>query len=202
MRSWSWSVGFPVAVLVSALVTSRTAGAPRAVKVPIKCSRGPSGQSLHVVVTQPSSQATGSRFTVRFDSVPSGTISHTGLNYIFDQATDYLLPPGARYVEGSARIVPDTGTTNVRAGARAWREGATLHVLLPAQIENGASYTPPSVEVELEVTAAAGATLPIKLEQYRVAANVFLLGDLRTTCDPEPAPYTLGTTLVASPPAH
>jgi len=185
------------AVLAATLTTATSLGAATSTaNVPIACSRGPSAQSFHAVVTMPATSPLGSRFTVRIDSVPSGKLSHTGLNYIFDMATDYLVPVGATYVDGSARIVPSTGTSNVRAGARAWHDAAGIHTLLPAHVDNGSGYTPPSVEFELEVTAAAGTALAVQLGQVRVAANVFLLGDLRTTCTPPPAPRnTIGTTV-------
>lgn len=185
------------ALLAATLTTATNLGAATStVMVPIVCSRGPSGQSFHAVVTMPATQPVGSRFTVRIDSVPSAKLSHTGLNYIFDMATDYVVPTGTTYVDGSARVVPNTGTSNVRPGARAWHDAAGIHTLLPAHVDNGSGYTPPSVEFELEVTAAAGTALALQLGQVRVAANVFLLGDLRTTCTPTAAPRnTIGTTL-------
>lgn len=182
------------ALLAASLTTVTTLGASSTVKVPVVCSRGPSGQALHTVVTMPPAQPTGSRFTVRIDGVPAEKLSHGGLNYIFDLATDYVLPAGAAYVEGSARIVPDTGTPNVRAGARVWKDASGLHTLLPGHVENGSGYTAPSVEFQLDVTAPAGTVLALKLAEHRVAANVFLLGNLNTTCTPTPAPFAIGTT--------
>jgi hypothetical protein len=169
------------------------------VRVPIVCSRGPSGQALNVVVTMPSTQATGTTFAIRIDSTPSGKISHTGLNSIFEMQTDYLLPAGMAYVEGSARLVPDTGTPNVRTTARVWHDAAGIHLVLPAHVQNGSSYTPPSIELQVEVRAPAGTTLALQLSRHSVSASVFLLGTLRTTCDPTPRPYTIGTTLVGPP---
>jgi len=187
------------AVLAMTLATTTTFGSPIAVRVPIVCSRGPSGQALNVAVTMPSSQATGTTFPIRIDSTPSGKISHTGLFYIFDMQTDYLVPAGTAYVEGSARIVPDTGTPNVRANARVWHDAEGIHVVLPARVQNGSGYTPPSVEFQVEIRAPAGTSLALKLSRHRVAASVFLLGTLRTTCDPSSRPYTIGTTLVGPP---
>jgi hypothetical protein len=167
---------------------------PRAVEAPLVCSRGPKRQSFRAAVTLPAAQSIGSRFTVRIDSFPSGKISHVGLKYIYDMTADYALPAGAKYVKGSARIVPGTGTPNVRAGARVWHDASGIHLLLPARVKNGSGYTPPSLEFQLEVDAAAGTELAIQLRRCRVSAKVFLLGNVGTTCVPEPAPYTIGTT--------
>ena len=112
-------------------------------------------------------------------------------------ATDYLLPAGAQYVQGSAHFVPGTGTANVLEGARVWQEGGMLRVVLPARVENGSRYTPPSVEFQLRVVAARGSRLSLRLAQVRVLANALLLGDQRTECNPNPRSYVLATTLVA-----
>ena len=189
------------AVLAMTLATTSTFGSPVAVRVPIVCSRGPSGQALNVGVTMPASQATGTTFTIRIDSTPSGKISHMGLNYIFDMQTDFLVPAGTAYVEGSARIVPDSGTPNVRATARVWHDAEGIHLLLPAHVQNGSGYTAPSIELQVEVRAPAGTTLALKVSRHRVAASAFLIGTVRTTCDPSPRPYTIGTTLVGPPPS-
>jgi hypothetical protein len=184
-----------VALALATLCATTTSRADaRAVTAPLACSRGPEGQRFRAVVTLPATQQTGTRFTVRVDSFSSGKIAHFGLNYIFDMVTDYGIPAGTRYVEGSARVVPGTGTPNARAGARAWYDGTGIHLLLPARIGNGGSYTPPSLEFQLEVTAAAGTELMLKFSRSRVSANVFLLGDVHTTCVPRPAPYTIGRT--------
>ena len=180
--------------LSAALVSATSLGGGRGVKVPLVCSRGPAGQAFRAVVTLPASQATGSRFAVRIDSFPSGKVAHFGLNYIFDMSTDYQVPAGTKYVEGSARVVPDTGSANTRRGARAWHDAAGIHLLIPARVENGGSYTPPSLEFQLEVTAVAGTELLLKFSRTRVSANVLLLGNVHTTCVPEPAPYTIGRT--------
>jgi hypothetical protein len=183
------------ALVAAALVVTTTLSAGTAVKIPMVCSRGPSGQSFHAVVTMPGKQPQGSTYTVRIDGVASGTISHTGLNYIYNMATDYALPAGA-YVAGSVRIVPNTGTTNVATGARAWHDAGVIHVLLPGHVDNGTGYTPPSVEFKLQAKAAAGTSLPVSFSQYRVTANALIVGDLLTTCDPTPKPSPIGTTVV------
>ena len=134
------------AMALITLATSSTFGSPVAVRVPIVCTRGPSGQTFNVGVTMPASQATGTTFAIRIDAAPSGKISHTGLNYIFDMQTDYVVPAGTAYVEGSARILPGTGTPNVRATARVWHDAEGIHLALPARVENGSGYTPPSIE--------------------------------------------------------
>jgi len=175
------------------LFAPMSAGGGRTVHVPLVCSHGPSGQAFRAAVTVPASQPTGSRFSVRVDSFPSGKVAHFGLNYIFDMATDYLIPNGTKYVEGSARVVPGTGSANAR-GARAWHDASGIHMSIPGRVQNGESYTPPSLEFQLEVTAAAGAELLLKFSRTRVSANVLLLGNVHTTCVPEPQPYTIGKT--------
>src|SRR5262245_48920598 len=125
------------ALALSIGLTSTTSlGGGRSVTVPLVCSHGPSRQAFRALVTLPDSQPTGSRFTVRIDSFPSGKVSHMGLNYIFDMSTDYQVPAGTKYVEGSLRIVPDTGSANARS-ARAWRDTTGIHLLIPARVENG-----------------------------------------------------------------
>ena len=188
--------------LAGGLVSTTSVAGGRAVKAPLVCSRGPSGQAFQAIVTLPAAQATGTRFTVRIDSFSSGKVSHFGLNYIFDMATDYHVPAGTKYVEGSARIVPDTGTANTRSGARVWHDAKGIHQLLPARVENGGSYTPPSLEFQLEVTALAGTELSLKFSRSRVSANVVLLGNIDTTCVPQPAPFTIGRTRTLAPAAQ
>jgi hypothetical protein len=187
--------------LAATLATAATSPAPVRVTAPLVCSRGPKIQSFKGAVTMPSSRPTGATLKVRIDGAPSGKISHGGLNYIHDMATDYLVPTGTRYVEGSAHFIPGTGTPNVRTGARVWCATGKIHVLLPGHVENGSSYTPPSVEFEVEIKAPAGTVLSLKLDRYEVMANVLILGDLHTICDPRPKPYSIGVTRVdAHPP--
>jgi hypothetical protein len=188
-----------VVAFAATFLTKASAAGAHTVRAPLVCSNGPSGQSLRAVVTVPASQETGTRFTVRIDSFPSGKVSHFGLNYIFDMATDYHLPAGTKYVEGSARVVPGTGSVNIRRGARVWHDASGIHLLLPARVENGGSYTPPGLEFQLDVTARAGSELELKFGRSRVSANVVLLGNVHTTCVPKPAPYTIGRTRALAP---
>jgi hypothetical protein len=171
----------------------------RRIAIPLTCSRGPNGQHHDVAVTVPASVAKGARYTVRVDGVDSGTISHTGLKYIFDMGSEWPVPPGAEYVEGSARIVPGTGSDNVRAGARVVHASGSVRLGLPAHVENGSRYTPPSFEFDLRVASSAAASITQTFVAYRVTAHAFLVGDLNTTCEPAPRPFPVGTTLVESP---
>jgi len=163
----------------------------------MRCSRGDAkNQAFNAVVTFPSSVSEGSTVTVRIDSVPSSKLSHFGLNYIWDMTTEYVIPDGATYVPGSAHIVADTGTANVRTGASVAQFGRRLRVVLPAHVANGSTYTPPSVEFALRIDAHGGTPLALAFAHYEVSANVFLLGNLTTTCEPNPNPYPIGMTLV------
>jgi hypothetical protein len=144
--------------------------------------------------------ARGATYTVRIDAVPSGEISHFGLNYIHDMRTDYLVPRGAVYVAGSARIIPGTGTANVAGSARVWLQDGVIRMLLPGHVASGSSYTPPSIEFQLEASAPAGTALPLSFLEYRVTANAIVVGDLETICEPTPRPYTIGTTLITASP--
>ena len=195
MRKYSkvvaWGLIFPLALVA-------TAGAATEARVPLVCSRGPGGQQYAAVVTLPSQAAEGATYSVRIDGVTSGAISHTGLKYIHDMTTEYSLPAGTSYVEGSLRLVPGTGTANVSADARVAHDGARIRLTLPGKVESGSSYTAPSFEFQLKVTAKAGASLPVQLLQYRVRANAIIVGDVDTTCDPNPKPYSIGTTRVTS----
>jgi hypothetical protein len=184
--------------IVAALVLAGRVGLAATVRAPLQCSQGGAGQVFTATVTAPSTQPQGSTYKVRIDSSGSGEIRHAGLHYIHDMATDYLLPAGTEYVPDSAHFVPETGTANVRAGARVWYEDGMLRVVLPARVENGSRYTPPSVEFQLRVTAASGSRLSLRLGQIRVVANALLLGDKRTECNPNPRSNVLATTLVGS----
>ncbi len=188
--------GAAAMAIVAALGLAGRVGFAGTVRAPLQCSKGGGGTFFTAAVTAPSTQREGSTYTVRIDSFGSGEISHVGLHYIHDMATDYLLPAGAEYVSGSAHFVPDTGTANVRAGARVWYESGMLRVVLPARVDNGSRYTPPSVEFQLRVTAASGSRLSLRLAQVRVVANALLLGDQRTVCNPNPRSYVLATTQV------
>ncbi len=175
--------------------------AASAVTVPLECTRGPSGQTHRTTVTFPSQVTAGSKFAVRIDGSSSGTISHTGLNYIHDMTTEYLVPAGTSYVAGSLRVVPGTGSANVAGSARVAKVGNLLRLTLPGHVDNGSSYTPPSFELELTANAAVGSKLALQFWQYRVSANAIFVGDVDTTCNPKPQPYTVATsTVVAAAP--
>ena len=154
------------------------------------------GQRFDVSVTVPENVATGATFTIRFDGTPSAKISQVGLNFVHDMVTDYIVPAGTTYVEHSAKIVPDTGSENVRTGATVAYVGGLVRMTLPGRVENGASYTPPSVELKAVATAPAGDALVVGFSQYRVTANAFVVGDLKVTCNPTPRPFPLATVRV------
>lgn len=192
-----------VLVVAVGLFCTATLGASVRVKAPLLCTRGPSGQTYAAVVTLPPSAPTGSTFIVRIDSLSSGVISHIGLNYIFDMTSDYPIPTGTTYVSGSARVVPNTGTANVRQSARVWHDTGGIHVALPGHVLNGTSFTTPSIEYAVTISAPAGSELAIQFSHYQVTANAFLIGNVHTTCEPRPKPFTLATVRVdppASPP--
>ncbi len=181
-------------VLVLAL-SPRLEAQTQTVRVPMTCSRG-GGHTFSVVASAPDRAPQGATYTLRLDSFPSGKIEHAGLRHLRDMEVEYLLPAGARFVEGSARIVPNTGTPNVAKTAQVWQANGVVHLKLPAKVETGDSYTPPSIELQLVATAAAGSELPLKLLRYRVVANAVIVGDVTATCDPTPSPFTLASTTV------
>jgi hypothetical protein len=195
MGSKAGALAFAAASLATAF-TAWAVPAATVVRAPLACSRGPRDQYYVAAVTVPSVAPEGSTYTLRIDNVSSGVISHVGLRYIHDMSTDYVLPTGTTFVPGSAHFVAHTGSANVLPGARVWHEDGVVHVVLPAHVDNGSSYTPPSLELALKVVAPAGARLSFKLLQIRVTANAFLVGNLETHCDPVPKPLVLGTTLV------
>jgi hypothetical protein len=201
--SWKLMCG-AAAGLAATLATTATAtsAGPVAVKVAMECSHDPGGRSYAAMVTMPYSGVPGSTFKVRIDGVPTGPIAHTGLNYIHEMITDYRIPAGTTYVADSLRIVPDTGTPNARAGARVWHDAGGIHIDLPAHIDNGQGYTAPTLEFDLRIDAPAGTVLALQFEHYEVLANVILLGDLRSSCEPRPKPYTIGQTRVAPAPSE
>jgi hypothetical protein len=192
------SAGVLLVVLTPSQAETQTPQSPqsRRVGIPLVCSRGPSGQRHDVAITAPAGVASGSRYIVRVDGVDTGKISHIGLHYIFDMQSQWLIPKGTEYVDGSARIVPGTGSPAVRPGARVVYRSGTVTLVLPAHVDNGSSYTPPSFEFELAVNAPAGTVLTQSFATYRVMANAFLVGDLETSCDPTPKPFAVAQTRV------
>jgi len=39
----------------------------------------------------------------------------------------------------------------------------------------------------------------VAFSEMRLTAHAFLVGDVRTTCEPTPKPYAIGATLVTAP---
>lgn len=166
--------------------------------IPLTCTTGPSGQHYDVSVSVPASAPAGSTYWVRANGVSSGRISQTGLNHIHDMTYEYRLPESATYVDGSAQIVPDTGSANVRAGARISQKGGVLTMVLPGHVEDGTDYTPPSFKLQLKATGVPGSSAGLRFVQYRVTANAVVIGDLNSTCDPTPKPFIVGTTAITA----
>jgi len=187
-------------MVLVALVCAQSvdAGGAKVVNAPLTCTKGDANQKMWAMLTIPSTAAVGSKFTVRIDGVDSGVISHTGLNYIYNMETDYPIPAGTKFVPGSAKMVPNTGSANVRAGATAWQDASGIHTRLPGHVANGTSFSPPSLEYQLEVTGKVGDGLNIGFTQYRVTANAIVVGDVNSTCDPSPKPFKLGTVNVVA----
>jgi hypothetical protein len=169
------------------------------VALSMSCDHGPGEQKFQADVSGPESVVVGGTFTVHLDGVPSDEVTGFGLNHIRDMTTDYVLPAGGSYVEGSARVVPDTGTPNVRGGATLTVEGKRLRLVLPARIADGEFYTPPSVEVTLRADSAAGTTLALGFSRFRLTVNAVVVGDMRVTCEPKPRPFALPGTKVVAP---
>jgi hypothetical protein len=185
---------------IATLLVPFDASAGTKVTGPLDCTRGPSGQMFHVIVTMPSQVEEGARFAVRVDGVGSGTISHTGLRYIHDMTSDYLIPSGTVLVPGSLKIVPKTGSANVAGSASIAKVGNVIRLTLPGHVENDSSYTSPSFELELEPKSAVGSKVVFQFSSYHVMAKAFIVGDVETTCTPKPQPFTLATaTIVAKP---
>ncbi len=175
------------------------AGGYKAVSVPMTCSEGDANQTFWALLTIPPTATVGSKFTVTIAGVNSGLISHTGLNYIYNMETDFPVPAGTKFVAGSAKILPDTGTKNVRDGATAWMAGGVVHTRLPGHVENDTTFTAPTLEFQLEVTGKVGDKAPVTFSQYRVTANAFVVGDVKSVCDPKTKPHTMGNVTVAAP---
>ncbi len=189
-----WLVtGFRIAGVCAALLPTIASAEPVDVQVPMRCTRGGDDTVFRATVTLPPSLPSGSTFTVRIDSAPSGRVSHLGLHYIYGMTTQYLLPAGMHYIEGSAQVVPGTGTANVRPGARAWHAASHVFLKLPAHVANGDHYTPPSLQFAVQVEEPAGMHVALAFVRYEVMANAILVGDVRTDCEPVPAPYRLAT---------
>lgn len=181
------------------LVGMSTPAEAEHVTLPLRCSTGPSGQRFDVKVTMPSRVEAGSVFAVRIDGASSGKISHTGLNYLHDMSVEYVLPSGTAYVDGSAQLVPGTGTTNVRAGARVSYRNGALTLVLPGKVDNGTDFTPPSISLQLKATGSPGSSAAVGFSQYRLKTNAFLIGDVAVSCDPTSKPYAVGTTMITAP---
>ena len=163
------------------------------------CNQGPAGQRFDIGISLPPSVPAGAVYTVRIDGTSSGKISHFGLNYLHDMTVDYALPAGAAFVEGSARLVPGTGTANVLRGARLWHHDGVVTLALSGHVDDGTSYTPPSIQVDLRAVGAPGSAAPIALRRFRLKANAFLVGDVGVACEPASKPAVLGSTIITDP---
>jgi hypothetical protein len=166
----------------------------------LACTRG-GEQRFNVALTLPARADAGSVYTVRIDGTSSGKISHFGLNYLHDMTVDYVLPPGTSYVEGSAQLVPGTGTANVLPSARLSHRAGVVTLALPGRVAEGTDYTPPSISLQLRAVGAPGSSAPIALRRFRLTANAFLVGEVSVSCEPAVKPAVLGTTLITEPPA-
>jgi hypothetical protein len=186
------------AALAALLVTfTHSPDAATRVHAPVSCTRGTSAV-FEIDATVPETAAEGSTYVVRIDGTPSGTISQTGLHYLRDITFEYALPAGAAYVEGSARILPGTGTENVREGAHVSCAHGVVTLALGGRVPNGGSYQAPSIEVKLKAASPPQSVLAVTFSRYRVMANVVILGDIDAACVPTKPPFTLGSTRVVA----
>jgi hypothetical protein len=185
-------------VALGALLLATPSAAGR-VTLPLVCSAGPSGQHFDVGVTIPTQVDAGAIYTVRLDGVGSGKISHFGLNHIHHMTVQYVLPPGA-YVDGSAELVPGTGTQNVLGSPMLWYHKGILTMVLPDKVQNGTEYTPPSIRFSLRAAGAPGSSAAVALRRFDLTANAVVVGDLAVTCEPTPVPYPIGTTVITQSP--
>lgn len=190
-----------IAALLGTLLGLSTDGqaAGLSVAIPMSCDHGDENQKEKLIVVVPPTAAPAGTFKVRIDGIDSGKISHTGLNYIFNMTYEWGVPPGTSLVPGSAKVVPNTGTANVRAGAKVVVAGNVLKLVLPARVDDGSRYTPPSLEFDLKVEAAAGTTITQKFRSYNVTANAIVIGDVHTVCTPKPKPYPVAPTKIEKP---
>lgn len=184
--------------LLVGLTLSAEPEAASNVTIPITCTKGPSGQSFEVAPRIPTATNEGGVVNVRVDGVRSGKVSHFGLNYIRDITFEYLVPDGASLVAGSAHVVPGTGSENVRKDARVSVAGRSIRLVLPAHVESGEYYTPPSLEWQLDVKSSAGDAITHRFGQFLVTANAVVVGDVPTVCTPNPSPYAIGKTSVVA----
>jgi hypothetical protein len=192
-------VALAVALSASLFVLEGEPEAATRTSAPVSCTRGASAVfEINAVV--PETAAEGTTYVVRIEGTASGKISQTGLNSLRDITFEYALPSGATYVEGSARVVPGTGSDNVKGSARVSLSGSVLTLILPARVPNGGSYQPPTIEVKLKAASAPSTVLPVTFSRYRVRANVVILGDIDAVCTPARPPFTLGATRVVTAP--
>jgi hypothetical protein len=197
-RAAKWAA---VATTLVALGTTSFSASAGHVAPLLECSSGPSGQRFDVGVSLPAYAEVGSTYSVRIDGVSSGKISHFGLNYLHDMTVDYVLPADASYVEGSAELVPGTGTANVLASARLTHRAGVVTLALPARVAEGTSYTPPSIRFQLRATGAPGTAAAVSFRQFRLTANAIVVGEVAVSCNPTVNPSPLGATLITAP-AH
>lgn len=163
------------------------------------CNNGPSTQTFDAVVTMVRSAAAGTTLTVRVDGTPAPPESHVGLYFLYNFVTEFRLT-GARLVEGSLRVLPDTGTANMRPGTRVTAEaGGVLRLVNPAQIPNGAAFNTPSFEFSMVLDGAPGTEARLLFQRYSLDARVFLLGNINTHCTPRANPSVLGAVRITAP---
>lgn len=195
-RSARWA-GLAAGLVVLGALTMATAAAR--VTLPLLCNKGPNGQTFNVGIALPSSVEAGAVYAIRLDGTSSGKISHFGLNHLHDMTVEYILPRGTSYVEGSAKLVPGTGTPNVLVDARLWHRAGVVTMRLPGKVENGTDYTPPSITLQVRAIGEPGSAAVMSFNHFELKANAFLVGDVAVSCDPAPKPYSIGTTLITAP---
>jgi hypothetical protein len=184
--------------LAALAVASPLGAATKSNKVAMTCSKG--GDQVHpVTATAPDKVDVGAKYTIRIDGGDSGKIDHGGLRYVHDMEVEYGLPSGTTFVEGSAKIVAGTGTANVAKTATVSVDKGVVRLKMPARVDSGGSFTPPSVEVQVTVTAAVGSTLTLNFQRYSVVANAVVVGDVPSTCEPKTKPAGLVSTTVSKP---
>jgi len=188
-----WAAAAAALTLVAATPLAATA---ERVAPLLECNTGPSGQRFNAGVSMPAQAPAGTVYSVRIDGVTSGKISHFGLNYLHDMTVDYAVPQGTSYVDGSAEIVPGTGTDNVLPGARVTYRAGVVTLALPAHVAEGTSYTPPSIRFQLRATGAPGSNASLALRSFRLTANAFLVGEVAVSCEPKVKPAGIGSTVI------
>jgi dehydratase len=183
--------------LAAALCFAGTAHAAVPVNWSCQASVGTSSQTTSVTGTAPGSVTAGSAVAITIapgsSTVPSSALGFT-VNNINNMKMLIPVPANSTYVSSSASgggLYP--GSTAL--------VGSNVVLTIPGPIPGGTTYTPPQVTINVTATAPGSITSKYAGTSYSnpgmtFTTNLSIVGNVATSCYPNPSSPTLTTTTV------